>query len=143
MVPLHYSFKAHVRKKWNLTIGHHLSWYGKVAAEQPERLFNRTGDGPSLKIHGPVKQKRKYQYEESHYPREQYVLSGVVAFLRGDEKTDWGLRIRDFGKVRRKIVSAAIFIFSFPIKAASCQRKQQGLTVFHFFRCNLKTIHAS
>ena len=72
-----------------------------------------------MKIHGPVKQKRKYQYEESHYPREQYVLSGVVAFLRGGEKTDLRLRIRDFGKVRRKIVGAAIFIFSFPIKAVN------------------------
>ena len=52
MVLLHYSFRAHVRKKWNLTIGHHLSWYGKVAAEQPERLFNRTSGqtAPSIQV---------------------------------------------------------------------------------------------
>ena len=57
MVPLHYSFKAHVRKKWNLTIGHHLSWYGKVAAEQPERLFNRTEITRELPLRQPFSEK--------------------------------------------------------------------------------------
>jgi len=41
MLFLHYSLKAHMRKKEKLTIGHHLSWDGKVAAERPDRLFNR------------------------------------------------------------------------------------------------------
>ena len=55
-----------------------------------------------MKIHGPVKQKRKYQYEESHYPSEQYT-PGVVAFLLENE----GKGEREGG---RQIHRAAFFI---------------------------------
>jgi len=38
---LHFTFKTHTKKMKRLTIGHHLSWDGKVAAEQPDRLYQR------------------------------------------------------------------------------------------------------
>ena len=39
---LHCTYKSPMRKAEKLTTGHHLSWDGKVAAEQPDRLYNRT-----------------------------------------------------------------------------------------------------
>ena len=39
---LHYIFKGNMKIKDSLPIGHHLSWDGKVAAERPDRLFNRS-----------------------------------------------------------------------------------------------------